>query len=94
LVKADMGVTILARWAVKPYLESGALRAIPIDHPGVQRTWTALTRANQAPPEYLSDFVGFLSSSIAAPPRSRPEFTLIRSVAKLSAKRRSASAAP
>jgi LysR family transcriptional regulator for metE and metH len=86
LVKADMGVTILARWAVKPYLESGALRAIPIDHPGVRRTWTALTRANQSPLEYVSDFVGFLSASIAAPPRSRPEFTLIRSVSKLSAR--------
>ena len=93
LVKADMGVTILAQWAAKPYLESDALRAIPIDHPGVQRTWSALTRTSQSPPEYVSDFVGFLSTSIAAPPRTRPEFSLIRSVAKLSAKRR-ASGAP
>ena len=91
LVKANMGVTVLARWAVKPYLESGALRAIPINHAGVQRTWSALTRASQSQPEYVSDFVGFLSSSIAAPPRVRPEFSLIRSVSKLSATRRSAS---
>lgn len=91
LVKAGMGVTVLARWAVTPYLESNALRAIPINHSAVRRTWTAVTRSNQSPPEYLSDFVAFLSESIASPPRSRPEFSLIRSVSKLSAKRRSAS---
>ena len=91
LVKANMGVTILARWAVSPYLESGALRAVPINHAGVRRTWQAVTRGNQSPPEYLADFVGFLSSSIAAPPRGRPEFSLIRSVARLSGKQREAS---
>jgi LysR family transcriptional regulator for metE and metH len=91
LVKADMGVTVLARWAVTPYLASDALRAIPINHPGVRRTWQAVTRGNQSPPEYVSDFVGFLSASIAVPPRARPEFSLIRTVSKLSAKRRSAS---
>ncbi len=92
LVKADMGVAILARWAATPYLESGLLRAIPINHPSVQRTWQAVTRATQTPPEYLSDFVEFLATSIATPPRSRPEFSLIRSVARLSNKRRSANA--
>ena len=91
LVKANMGVTVLARWAVTPYLESNALRAIPINHAAVRRTWQAVTRGNQSPPDYLTDFVGFLSSSISAPPRSRPEFSLIRSVSKLSAQRRSAS---
>jgi LysR family transcriptional regulator, regulator for metE and metH len=91
LVKADMGVSVLARWAVTPYLESGALRAVSIDHPAVRRTWQAVMRANQSPPEYVTDFVGFLSSSIATPPRGRPEFSLIRSVSKLSAKRRAAS---
>jgi len=90
LVKADMGVGVLARWAATPYLESDLLRAIPINHLAVQRTWQAVTRATQSPPEYLSDFVEFLATSMAAPPRSRPEFSLIRSVARLSNKRRSA----
>ena len=91
LVKANMGVGIFARWAITPYLESEALRAIPINHPAARRTWQAVTRSSQTPPEYLTDFVGFLASSIQSPPRSRPEFALIRSVAKLSPKRRSAS---
>ena len=28
LVKADLGITVLARWAVEPSLASGAVRAI------------------------------------------------------------------
>lgn len=91
LVKANMGVALFARWAVTPYLESGALRAIPIDHPATLRTWKAVTRSTQARAEYLTDFVGFLAGAIQAPPRGRPEFALIRSVRKLSPKRRSAS---
>lgn len=91
LVKANMGVALFARWAVTPYLESGTLRAIPINHPAVRRTWKAVTRRAQTRPDYLEDFVGFLAGSIQAPPRGRPEFALIRSVAKLSPKRRSAS---
>jgi LysR family transcriptional regulator for metE and metH len=91
LVKANMGVALFARWAVTPYLESGVLRAIPVNHPAARRTWQAVTRSSQTPPEYLTDFVGFLAGSIQSPPRSRPEFALIRSVAKLSPKRRSAS---
>jgi LysR family transcriptional regulator for metE and metH len=91
LVKANMGVGLFARWAIAPYLESGALRAIPINHPAALRTWKAVIRSAQTPPEYLTDFVGFLAGSIQAPPRGRPEFALIRSVTKLGPKRRSAS---
>ena len=91
LVKANMGVAVLARWAITPYLESGTLRAIPINHPAALRTWKAVTRSTQTPADYLTDFVGFLAGSIQAPPRGRPEFALIRSVTKLSAKRRTAS---
>jgi LysR family transcriptional regulator for metE and metH len=90
LVKANHGVALLARWAVTPYLESDSLRAIPVNHPAARRTWRAVTRAAQTPPEYLTDFVGFLADSIQSPPR-RPEFSLIRSVSKLSPTRRSAS---
>ena len=91
LVKANMGVALFARWAVTPYLESPALRAIPVNHPAARRTWQAVTRSTQTPAEYLTDFVGFLAGSIQSPPRARPEFSLIRSVTKLSPKRRSAS---
>jgi LysR family transcriptional regulator for metE and metH len=90
LVKANMGVALFARWAITPYLETGGLRAISVNHPSARRTWQAVTRSSQTPPEYLADFVGFLAGSIQSPPRSRPEFALIRSVAKLS-KHRSAS---
>lgn len=88
LVKAHMGVTILARWAVEPYIDAGTLRMIPIDHPGVARTWKAATRAARQPPESVSDFVGFLAATIAAPPRRQPRFSVIRSVARLQAQAR------
>jgi len=88
LVKAGMGVSILARWAVDPYLDSGALRLIPINHPGVARRWQVATRATRPMPEFIDDFIGFLEHTIASPPRGQPRFSVIRSVARLEGKTR------
>lgn len=88
LVKAGMGVTVLARWAVEPYMESGALRLIPINHPAVARRWQAATRATRPMPEFIGDFIEFLKHTIATPPRGQPRFSVIRSVARLDGKTR------
>jgi LysR family transcriptional regulator for metE and metH len=70
LVKANMGVALFARWAVTPYLESGAIRTVRINHPSTHRTWKAVTRSSQHPPEYLADFVRFLANSANTAPHS------------------------
>ncbi len=88
LVKAGMGVSVLARWAVEPYLEAaaGSLRLVPINHPAVGRRWQVATRATRPTPEFIDDFIDFLRHTIATPPRGQPRFSVIRSAARLDAK--------
>ena len=72
LAKANMGVAILARWAVQPYLADGKLKAIPIDHPAVRRTWRAVVRASKSTPPYIDSFIRFLTKTTVDPSKSRP----------------------
>lgn len=48
LVKAGLGVSVLARWAIEPALKSGAARGVRITRRGVFRTWTAATLKGRA----------------------------------------------
>ena len=84
LARANMGVTILARWALRPHLERGGLKALRIEHPAARRTWTAAIRATRPTPGYIEDFIRFLSLTISAPPRSKPEFGVVRTLSRLS----------
>jgi LysR family transcriptional regulator, regulator for metE and metH len=80
LVRANTGVSLLARWAIAPYLDSGTLVARPINHPAARRSWQAATCAARPLSEVLSDFILFLKRSISAPPRGKPEFSTIRTM--------------
>src|SRR5262249_3117102 len=57
IVKAGLGVGVLARWAVSPHLKSGAVRAVSITERGVHRTWSAAVRRYKQMPRYLEPFV-------------------------------------
>jgi len=87
LTRANMGVTILARWALRPHLERGGLEALRIDHVAARRTWTAAIRATRPTPPYIDDFIRFLSMTISVPPRGRPEFDVVRTLSRLGQKR-------
>jgi LysR family transcriptional regulator, regulator for metE and metH len=89
LTRANMGVTILARWAVRPHLERGGLKALRIDHAAARRTWTAAIRATQSTPAYVEDFIRFLSHTISTPPRGRPEFRVVWTLSRLGRSRSS-----
>ncbi len=63
LVKADMGISILAKWSVQQYLDRGELAGIPISKLG-NRIWYAVTLKNLVEPRYLTEFIECLKSEI------------------------------
>lgn len=63
LVKAGLGITVMARWAIKPYVESGQLIALPLTEVGLYRTWYAVTL--QEGSRFLGKFVEHLVTHLA-----------------------------
>ena len=62
LVKAGLGVAVLARWAVEPYVRSGAIRAIRLTRKGYRRRWTAAVLRDMAAVPYVKDFIELLAA--------------------------------
>jgi LysR family transcriptional regulator, regulator for metE and metH len=63
LVRAGMGVAVLARWAVAREIDDGSLIAVPLTSRGFQRRWQAVTlRGPQS--RYLKDFIGLLARGV------------------------------
>jgi LysR family transcriptional regulator, regulator for metE and metH len=56
LVRAGVGVTPLARWAVAPYLEDGRLAAVRVTPRGLHRQWFAATIRQPSAPIHLREF--------------------------------------
>jgi LysR family transcriptional regulator for metE and metH len=82
LVKSSMGVAILARWAIQRELEAGTLCSASLGADGVHRRWRAATRSAGTTPAYLAAFVEFLRRIVAHPPRTSPQFTMLRSATR------------
>lgn len=58
LVRAGLGVAVLARWAVQPHVEAGrGLRAVPITARGVYRHWRAVVPRRLADSEHISELI-------------------------------------
>ncbi len=57
MVKAGLGITVMAQWAVAPYLASGSLRAVPLTKRGQHRQWYGATLKAAKAPAYVSKFV-------------------------------------
>lgn len=64
MVKAEMGIMVMAKWALQPYLRNAALKAVKIGKNGLKRTHFAATLSNKQPPEYLHRFIEFLQQEI------------------------------
>ena len=56
MVKAGLGVAILARWAVEPHLQNGSLSGLRLGTKGHHRTWHAVMRSRLAYADYVKTF--------------------------------------
>jgi LysR family transcriptional regulator for metE and metH len=63
MVKAGLGIGVMARWAVTPQLNAGTLRALPLTARGFHRRWHAAMIRHKATPPYVSSFVELLAAN-------------------------------
>lgn len=64
MVKADMGVMSMAKWALQPYLKNNAIKAVKIGRNGLKRKHYIAVMNNKLQPDYFNHFVEFLQSEI------------------------------
>ena len=73
LVAAGLGVAVLAKWAVTPAVQSGAVRAVRLGKKGYTRTWYAATRSGDVTPAYQFDLIELLRRHLSAGPALQVE---------------------
>jgi LysR family transcriptional regulator for metE and metH len=61
LVKAGLGVSVMARWAIEPALKTGAVAAVRITRRGVYRPWSAAALRDRVEPKWQKEFIALLS---------------------------------
>ena len=59
MVKAGIGISMLARWAIEPHILKKELVALPIGRYGYKRNWFAAT-LKHSQPEYIKGFINML----------------------------------
>jgi LysR family transcriptional regulator, regulator for metE and metH len=60
LVKAGLGVSVIARWAVRPMVASGALVARRFTARGIHRRWSAAMPKDLAKADFVLEFIDLL----------------------------------
>lgn len=68
MVRAGLGVSPLAGWAVEREIRRGEVVGLPIGERGLRRTWRAATRREARNPAYLDEFISLIAE-FAAPPK-------------------------
>jgi LysR family transcriptional regulator for metE and metH len=71
MVKAGMGVSAIAGWAIAPYVKSKQVKAVRLTRNGVRRHWKAATLRGSERPGYVDDFIRLASQM--APQQFRRE---------------------
>lgn len=62
MVSSGMGVTVMAPWLARPYLESGAQKAVRVSGPGMKRHWRLY--AMRGLPQRQLDFAAAVSQAM------------------------------
>lgn len=65
LVKLGLGVSVLARWAVRPELAEGSLAWVPLPGPRLRRSWCVGTSAGRPLSTAEQTFVGLCAAAAA-----------------------------
>ena len=63
MVKAGLGISVMARWAVTPQIAAGTLCALPLTARGLHRQWGAAMIRLKSMPPYLLRFAELLASN-------------------------------
>ena len=63
MVEAGMGVNVVAKWVIEPYLKDRNLALVPVTRKSIRRTWYAVT-LNQDNPQYVDNFIHHLKCNI------------------------------
>ena len=62
MVKAGLGIAVLAHWAVEPELKRHTLKALPITRKGYVRQWNVATLRNGPKHAYMDSFIKLLAN--------------------------------
>ncbi|MEA5403001.1 LysR family transcriptional regulator [Arcicella sp. DC2W] len=65
MVKADMGIMAMAKWALQPYLKNNSIKAIKIGKNGLKRKHYIAYMNNKTYPDYFQHFIEFLQTEIS-----------------------------
>ncbi|HEX9760725.1 MAG TPA: LysR family transcriptional regulator [Candidatus Acidoferrales bacterium] len=60
MVKAGLGIGVMATWAVAREVNAGSVRALPLTRHGLRRTWHAATLKTKQAPAHLGGFIELL----------------------------------
>src|SRR5262249_22638213 len=61
MVRANLGIAVLARWAISRHLNAATLKALPLGRRGFHRKWFAVTVKSRRPQAYLEYFIDLLA---------------------------------
>lgn len=64
MVKADMGVMAMAKWAVQPYLKNNTIKTVKIGKNGLKRKHYIAVLNTKSYPDYFNHFIDFLQTEI------------------------------
>ncbi len=65
MIRAGMGIKVMAQWMASPYLQDGTLVSVPITSKKLYRNWYAATLNKEENPQYLMNFIDHLKCNIA-----------------------------
>lgn len=64
MVKADMGIMSMAKWAIQPYLKDNMLKTVKIGKNGLKRKHFIAVLNREDYPNYFTHFIEFLKNEI------------------------------